>query len=208
LMPDVESEGVTDSFLCMERIAPNSNRVSLTKAVELRRAIFRHRKSRLFDTLKSSHALGTFYQETDSRTSSPLPSLMKLSSNNTSTSHPVVIHCVCRFTCSWTEIVGVVSDFSQRTPEEDSASRLLSHLAMVPRQWSLVIRMLAAADFSSSSQMLKTAWRNRSPALLAIRTMQKEIHDSESLRPAPPIVTLRLLSADWRSSWRSSAFSA
>src|SRR5260370_11611318 len=56
---------------------------------------------------------------------------------------------------SWIEIVGMVSDFSQRNPEEDS--RPLAYFPvsqMLPRQWSLAIRMRASADFSSGSQTL------------------------------------------------------
>src|SRR5258707_10468828 len=86
----------------------------------------------------------------------------------------------------------MVSDFSQRNPEEDS--RPLAYFPvsqMLPRQWSLAIRMHTSADFSSSSQMLNNWLGQVDPRLYwQFGTMQKEIHDSESLSLRRPIVSL------------------
>lgn len=93
---------------------------------------------------------------------------------------------------SWMEIVGVVSDFSQRNPEEDS--RPLAYfpiLQTLPVEWSMAIRVRASADLASSSQRLADWLRGVDPQLFwQFGSMQQDIHDSESLTLRRPIIIL------------------
>src|SRR6266478_5364664 len=108
-------------------------------------------------------------------------------------SSPVGYHVAFADTpASWKEIVGVVSDFSQRNPEEDS--RPLAYFPvsqMLPGQWSMAIRVRASADFASASETLADWLRQVDPQLYwQFGSMQQDIHDSESLSLRRPIVTL------------------
>ncbi|HWW18385.1 MAG TPA: ABC transporter permease [Candidatus Saccharimonadales bacterium] len=93
---------------------------------------------------------------------------------------------------SWIEIVGVVSDFSQRNPEEDR--RPLAYFPIsqtLPAQWSIAVRVHASADFASSSQRLTDWLREVDPQLFwQFGSMQQDIHDSESLALRRPIIAL------------------
>jgi putative ABC transport system permease protein len=195
-MPGVESAGVTDSLpmygadSAQFKIESPSPRAAPTQD-ELYFVIV---GPGYFDTLKVPAVSGRSFQETDTRASSPVAIVNQtFAKQYFPQASPVGHHIsIADSPAASIEIVGVASDFSQRNPEEDS--RPLAYFPvsqMPPRQWSLVIRMRASADISSASQMLNT-WLGQVDPLLywQFGTMQKEIHDSESLSLRRPIVTL------------------
>jgi putative ABC transport system permease protein len=91
------------------------------------------------------------------------------------------------------EIVGVVSDFRQRNPEEDVRPLVYFPVAQMPplRHWSLVVRVRAAGDMSSVAADLAKSLQTIDPGLYCeIGSMQQLIHDSESLKLRRPILTI------------------
>ncbi len=195
-IPDVDSAGVTDSLpmygadSAQFKIESPSPRGVPTQEELYFVAV----GPGYFDTLKVPMLSGHSFQETDSHTSSPVAIVNEtFASQYFPRANPVGHHIAFADSpASWIEIVGVVSDFSQRNPEEDS--RPLAYFPvsqMLPRQWSLAIRMHTSTDFSSGSQMLNDWLGQIDPRLYwQFGTMQKEIDDSESLSLRRPIVTL------------------
>jgi putative ABC transport system permease protein len=90
------------------------------------------------------------------------------------------------------EIVGVVSDFRQRNPEEDL--RPIIYLPIVqtlPPGWSAAIRVRSSSEMAGVAQSIPDLLRPIDPSLdWEISTMQRQIHDSESLTLRRPIITL------------------
>lgn len=90
------------------------------------------------------------------------------------------------------EIVGVVSDFRQRNPEEDL--RPIIYLPIVqtlPPGWSAAIRVRSSSEMAGVAQSIPESLRPIDPSLdWEIGTMQRQIHDSESLTLRRPIITL------------------
>lgn len=147
-----------------------------------------------FSTLKVPILAGRSFRDADTRASSPVAIVNEtFAKQYFPRSSPVGYHVAFADTpASWKEIVGVVSDFSQRNPEEDS--RPLAYFPvsqMLPGQWSMAIRVRASADFASASETLADWLRQVDPQLYwQFGSMQQDIHDSESLSLRRPIVTL------------------
>jgi len=195
-IPGVDSAGVTDSLPMYGADSAQFKIESPSpKAVRTQEELYFVTVSPgYFDTLKVPMLSGRSIQETDSHTSSAVAIVNEtFVKQYFPRASPVGHHIAFADSpASWIEIVGVVSDFSQRNPEEDS--RPLAYFPvsqMLPRQWSLAIRMHTSADFSSGSQALNNWLGQVDPRLYwQFGTMQKEIHDSESLSLRRPIVTL------------------
>jgi len=92
----------------------------------------------------------------------------------------------------WREIVGVVSDFHQRNPEEDSRPLVYFPIAqMLPGRWSIAMRVRSSSDLANVTRSFSNWLRPVDPELFwNLATMQQQIHDSESLTLRRPIVTL------------------
>ena len=90
------------------------------------------------------------------------------------------------------EIVGVVSDFRQRNPEEDLRPLIYFPIAQTsPPAWSAAIRVRAQGELMSTAQTIPAWLRPIDPSLdWEIGTMQRQLHDSESLTLRRPIITL------------------
>ncbi len=195
-IPGVDSAGVTDSLPMYGADSAQFKIESpLPRAVPTQEGVyFVTVGPSYFDTLKVPMLSGRSFQETDSHASSQVAIVNETFSKQYFPQTDPIGHHIsfADSPASWIEVVGVVSDFSQRNPEEDSRPLAYFPIAqMVPRQWSLVIRMRTSADFSSSSQMLNNWLGQVDPRLYwQFGTMQKEIHDSESLSLRRPIVTL------------------
>jgi predicted permease len=195
LMPGAESAGVTDSLPMYGADSAQFKIESPSpRAPNQEELYFVTISPGYFYTLKVPMLSGRSFQETDSRASSLVAIVNETFAKQYFPRANPVGHRIAfaDSPASWIEIVGVVSDFSQRNPEEDS--RPLAYFPvsqMLPRQWSLAIRMRASADFSSGSQTLNNWLGQVDPRLYwQFGSMQQEIHDSESLSLRRPIVTL------------------
>jgi putative ABC transport system permease protein len=92
----------------------------------------------------------------------------------------------------WNEIVGVVSDFRQRNPDEDLRPLAYFPVAQtVPPMWSMAIRFRAAGYLPNVAASISD-WLEPLDSQLywGIGTMQDEIHDSESLTLRRPMIAL------------------
>jgi putative ABC transport system permease protein len=195
-MPGVESAGITGSLpmygadSAQFNIEPSSPQTAPTQ----QEVYFVATSPGYFSTLKVPLLSGRSFQDTDSPASSPVAIVNEtFVKQYFPRANPVGRHIAFADSpASWIEIVGVVSDFSQRNPEEDW--RPLAYFPvsqMPPGQWSLAVRTRASADFSSSSQNLAD-WLGRVDSQLFWRfgTMQEDIQGSESLSLRRPIVIL------------------
>ena len=143
-MPGVESAGVTDSLpmygadSAQFKIESPSPKAAPTQEGVYFVAV----GPSYFDTLKVPMLSGRSFQETDSPASSPVAIVNEtFAKQYFPQTDPVGHHMAFADSpAPWMEIVGVVSDFSQRNPEEDSRPLAYFPLSQVlPRQWSLVI---------------------------------------------------------------------
>ncbi|HEY1925186.1 MAG TPA: ABC transporter permease [Candidatus Acidoferrum sp.] len=90
------------------------------------------------------------------------------------------------------QIVGVVSDFRQRNPEEDLRPIIYLPIAQTsPAAWSAAIRVRSSTDLATAAQSISNWLRPVDPSLdWEVGTMQRQLHDSESLTLRRPIITL------------------
>jgi putative ABC transport system permease protein len=90
------------------------------------------------------------------------------------------------------EIVGVVSDFRQRNPEEDiKPLAYFPILQTVPPRWSMAIRVRAASDIRAVSGQIPSWLESVNPQLYwQVGNMQQLISDSESLTMRRPTIVL------------------
>jgi putative ABC transport system permease protein len=92
----------------------------------------------------------------------------------------------------WREIIGVVSDFRQRNPEEDL--RPMAYFPVqqtVPARWSIAMRFRSAVDLASATNRFAGWLRPVDPDLYwQLGTMKQQIYDSESLTLRRPVITL------------------
>jgi ABC-type antimicrobial peptide transport system permease subunit len=93
----------------------------------------------------------------------------------------------------WREIVGVVSDFRQRNPEEDSRSLAYFPFAQTlpAGSWSLATRVHHSRDAKSVAADLSNSLRSVDPQLQwQLANLSQLIHDSESLTLRRPLILL------------------
>ncbi len=90
------------------------------------------------------------------------------------------------------EIIGVVSDFRQRNPEEDLRPIVYFPIAQtLPPGWSAAIRVRSSSEMAGVAQSISDTLRIIDPSLdWEVSTMQRQIHDSESLTLRRPVITL------------------
>jgi putative ABC transport system permease protein len=206
LMPGVESVGVATSLpmggadsdqFRMEEPTPNA------KPIE-DRIYFVSVSPDYFTTLKVPMFAGRPFRETDTQESNPVAIINQTFANqyfpginpignrlafaNSFVLHDEEVH----FPAAWREIVGVVSDFRQRNPEEDLRPLAYFPIAQtVPGRWSMAIRVRAASDMGSVAAGISKWLEPVDPQLYwELGSMQAQIHDSESLTLRRPMITL------------------
>jgi predicted permease len=196
-MPGVESVGAVDS-LPMEgaesarlRIEPPSY-----KAAPAQEEIWYLTVSpEYFSTLKTPIVAGRPFRDSDNPESSLVAIINQTFARqyfpNTS---PIGYHISFSDSpTAWTEIVGVVSDFRQRNPEEDSRALAYFPFAQTPPggAWSLAVRVRAPSDMTNVARRLSHQLAPVDPQLdWELDSMQQQIHDSESLTLRRPLITL------------------
>jgi ABC-type antimicrobial peptide transport system permease subunit len=94
---------------------------------------------------------------------------------------------------AWREIVGVVSDFCQRNPEEDA--KPLAYFPLTQTlpggAWSLAVRVRATSDMANVARQLSNQLSPVDPQLdWQLDSMQQQFHDSESLTLRRPLIRL------------------
>jgi predicted permease len=91
------------------------------------------------------------------------------------------------------EIVGVVSDFRQRNPEEDLRPMAYFPVAQMPQveRWSLVVRVRAPGEMNQVAASLADSFHALEPKMYwEMGSLEQMIHDSESLTLRRPILNL------------------
>jgi putative ABC transport system permease protein len=196
LMPGVESVGIADS-LPME--GADSARIKIEvptpKATPIENEIwFVSVGPEYFSTLKIPMLAGRPFQEQDDQEASPIAIINQtFAKQYFPGTNPIGYHLAFADSAtSWREIVGVVSDFRQRNPEEDL--RPLAYFPMaqtLPPRWSMAIRLRAASDMGYVATRISKWLQPVDPKLYwETGSMQAQIHNSESLTLRRPIITL------------------
>ena len=196
-MPGVESVGAVDS-LPMEGAESARLRIELpsSKTTPAEEEIwYLSVSSQYFSTLKTPMVAGRPFRDSDNPESSPVaiinqtfarqyfPDISPIGYHISSPDSPT----------AWREIVGVVSDFCQRNPEEDSKSLAYFPLAQTlpGGAWSLAVRVRVTSDMASVARQLSNQLAPVDPQLdWQLDSMQQQIHDSESLTLRRPLITL------------------
>ena len=195
-MPPVISAGITDS-LPMD--GADSAKLSIWTPSSKQAAIedtvyFISVSPEYFSTLKIPMLAGRPFRETDSREASPVAIVNRtFAKQYFPGTNPIGSHIAFADSpATWNEIVGVVSDFRQRNPEEDL--RPLAYFPVeqtLPGRWSIAIRVRAASDMGSVAAAFSKELQPVDPQLYwEMGSMPQQIHDSESLTLRRPIITL------------------
>jgi predicted permease len=198
LLPYVESTGIVDS-LPMEgadslalRIQPPSTDPS-TSPIEPE-TYFLSVSPEYFSTLKVPLLAGRQFHDSDDHDSPPVVIINQtLAKQYFPGVNPIGYHvAVADPANQWREIVGVVSDFHQRNPEEDSRPLVYFPIAQrLPGRWSIAIRVRSSSDLATVTRSFSNWLRPVDPELYwNLATMQQQLHDSESLTLRRPIITL------------------
>jgi len=193
-MPSVESAGIVDS-LPMD--GADSARLSIktdSSVAMLDETWFLSVSPDYFSTLKVPMLAGRPFQDTDVREAAPLAIVNQtfakqyFSGTNSIGSHLALASA----STTWREIVGVVSDFRQRNPEEDLRPLVYLPVAQtLPGRWSMAIRVRAASDMGNVAARISNWLQPVDPQLYwELGSMPAQIHDSESLTLRRPIITL------------------
>ncbi|MGB2667028.1 MAG: ABC transporter permease [Candidatus Acidiferrum sp.] len=195
-MPGVESVGIADS-LPME--GAQSSRLRIEAPIPSAEPVedeiwFVSVSSGYFSTMKVPMLAGRSFQEKDSQAGNPVAIINQtFSKQYFPGANPVGYHLAFADSpTNWREIIGVVSDFRQRNPEEDL--RPLAYFPvtqMVPPRWSLAIRVRPTSDMGSVSRRIINWIQPVDPQLYwQVRSMQQLIVDSESLTMRRPIISI------------------
>ena len=146
-----------------------------------------------FSTLRVPMSSGRAFRETDGQGANPVAIV-----NQTFARHffpgtnPIGYHLAFADSPTWREIVGVVSDFRQRNPEEDLRPLAYFPVAQtMPPRWSMAIRVHAAGDLANVSSRISGLLQTVDPQLYwEFGSMQAQIQGSESLTLRRPVITL------------------
>jgi predicted permease len=195
-MPGVESTGATDSLpmqgaesaaLKIERSSPS------TPPIEEEVYIVSV-SPEYFSTLRVPMLAGRAFRDSDTRASSPVAIVNEtFAKQYFPGANPVGYRIAMAGSPPiWQEIVGVVSDFRQRNPEEDLRPLAYFPLAQtLPGRWSMAIRVRSSTDLRNAAQSLGNWLRPVDPQLYwQLETMTQQIYNSESLTLRRPLITL------------------
>jgi len=196
LMPGVESAGITDS-LPMEGADSSRLRIEvpLSHVPTEDEIWFLSVSSEYFSTLKVAMVAGRSFGELDNHGSSPVAIVNQtFAKQYFSGVNPIGFHiALADSPTTWREIVGVVSDFRQRNPEEDLRPLAYFPLAQTlpVGRWSMAIRIRASSDMAGAARDLSKWLQPVDPQLYwQLGSMQQQIHDSESLTLRRPLIAL------------------
>jgi putative ABC transport system permease protein len=198
-IPGVESAAITDS-LPMDGADSLRLKIEtpLSRAAPIEEGIwFVSASPEYFSTLKIPILAGRPFQERDIRGASPVVIVNQTFANvYFPGANAIGYHLAFPdSSTNWREIVGVVSDFRQRNPEEDLRPLVYLPVAQtLPGRWSMVIRMRASSDIASGAHSITNSLQPVDPQLYwKIGSMQQQIYNSESLTLRRPIITLLAL---------------
>ncbi len=196
LMPGVESVGIADS-LPMQGADSARLRIEVPtpRAAPVEEQIwFVSVSPGYFSTLRVAVLAGRPFQERDGQGGGPVAIVNKtFAKAYFQGANPIGYHLAFADSpTTWREIVGIVSDFRQRNPEEDLRPLAYFPVAQtLPGRWSLAIRARAESDMGTVAAGLSNWLRPKDPQLYwDLGSMQQQIHDSESLTLRRPIITL------------------
>jgi putative ABC transport system permease protein len=197
LMPGVESAGMADP-LPMEGADSARLRIEVPslKAGPTEEEIwFLPVSPEYFSTLKTTILTGRPFHASDSRESGPVAIINQtFAKQYFPGANPVGYHLAFADSpTTWREIVGVVSDFRQRNPEEDLRALAYFPLAQTlpGGRWGMAIRVPTSSEMANAAQGLGNWLRPVDPQLYwEVGSMQRQIHDSESLAMRRPIITV------------------
>ena len=192
-MPGVESVGIADS-LPMQGAESAGLRIETAKSTYVDEIYFASVSPEYFATLKIPMLSGRSFRETDGPGASLVAIVNQTFAKSYFSGASAVGYHVA-FTDSpeaWREIVGVVSDFRQRNPEEDLRPMVYFPAAQtVPPRWSIAVRVRAANDVASLAVRIRDWLRPVDPQLYwELGSTQLLIHDSESLTLRRPMIVL------------------
>ena len=196
LMPGVESVGIADSLpMDGAESAPLRIEVPTSEAEPVLGGVFFVSVSpAYFSTLRIPMLSGRSFRETDSQESGPVAIVNQtFAKQYFPKADPVGRHlAVADSPATRIEIVGVVSDFRQRNPEEDLRALAYFPIAQTtPPRWSMAIRVRAESDMGGVAARISNWLQPVDPQLYwELGSMQGQIHDSESLTLRRPVITL------------------
>ena len=195
-MPVVESVGIADS-LPME--GADSSRIRIeaptpNTAPAEEQIWFVSVSPEYFSTLRVPLLAGRPFQKRDGPEASPIAIINQtFAKQYFPGTNPIGYHLAFADSpTTWREIVGIVSDFRQRNPEEDLRPLAYFPVAQtVPGRWGMAIRLRAASDVGNAAARVHNWLRPVDPQLYwEVGSMQRLILDSESLTMRRPIITL------------------
>src|SRR5229473_993015 len=196
LMPGVESVGIVDS-LPMQGADSGRLRIEVLtpKTVPVEEQIwFVSVSPGYFSTLRVAMLAGRPFQERDGQEASPIAIInQSFAKQYFPGTNPIGYHLAFADSpTTWREIVGIVSDFRQRNPEEDLRPLAYFPVAQtLPGRWSMAIRVRAASDIRNVAARINSWLRPLDPQLYwELGSMQQQIHDSESLALRRPLIVL------------------
>jgi putative ABC transport system permease protein len=139
-----------------------------------------------FSTLKVSMLEGRLFQESDAHDSRPVAIINQtFAKQYFPGANPIGYHVAFADSPAiWREIVGVVADFRQRNPEEDTRALAYFPFAQTLPSggWSVALRVRPSFDVKNIAADLSNGLRLADPQLQwRLGSMQQLIHDSESL---------------------------
>jgi predicted permease len=192
-MPGVESVGIADS-LPMQGAESAGLKIETAKSTHVDEIYFVSVSPEYFQTLKIPMLSGRSFRETDGPEASLVAIVNQTFAKRDFPGASAAGYHVA-FTDSpetWREIVGVVSDFRQRNPEEDMRPMVYLPVAQTaPPRWSMAVRVRAANDVVGLAARIRDWIRPLDPQLYwELGSMQLQIHDSESLTLRRPMIVL------------------
>ena len=146
-----------------------------------------------FSTLRVPMSSGRAFRETDGQGANPVAIVNQTFARQFFPgTNPIGYHLAFADSPTWREIVGVVSDFRQRNPEEDLRPLAYFPVAQtMPPRWSMAIRVRAAGDVANVSSRISGLLQTVDPQLYwEFGSMQAQIQGSESLTLRRPVITL------------------
>ncbi len=195
-MPGVISAGITDSLPMVGADSAQLNIwIASSKPAAMNETVYFVSVSpEYFSTLKIPMLAGRALRETDNREASPVALVNQtFAKQYFPGANPIGSRIAfVDAPAAWKEIVGVVSDFRQRNPEEDLRPLAYFPVAQtLPGRWSMAIRVRAASDMGKVAAAFGKQLGSLDPQLYwAMGSMPQQIHDSESLTLRRPIIML------------------
>jgi putative ABC transport system permease protein len=194
--PGIASVGITD-YLPMDGADSGRFRIDVpeTKSTPVEDEIYFVSVSPgYFSTLRIPMYAGRTFQESDTPAATPVAIVNQTFAKMYFPGANPIGHHIASIDSPTVrkEIVGVVSDFRQRNPEEDfRPMAYFPILQALPRHWSIVIRARGLNDMRSAARDIRRCLRNVDPQLYwQLSSMQRQIHEAESLTLRRPIITL------------------